>query len=303
MADLDSSSAEGAVDPAARPEPGLWFDGADGTRLAADAWGYPDAPTVVMLHGGGQTRHAWGGTGAALARSGFRAISIDMRGHGDSDRAPGGDYRLDRFVDDLLAVMDAVGGRPALVGASLGGLTGLVAEGEAPEHRASALVMVDAAARIELVGAARIRAFMTARPDGFSSLEEVASAIAEYQPHRPPPDDLSGLTKNLRLGEDGRWRWHWDPALMDGPHRLSGALDLERLRGAARRISIPTLLVRGRLSDVISEEGANEFLELVPHAEFTDISDAGHMVAGDRNDVFTAAVVDFLTGVLPAGEE
>lgn len=282
-----------------------YLEGAGGIRLAADSWGPPTGAPVLLLHGGGQTRHAWGGTGAVLGDAGFRATALDARGHGDSDWAPDSDYRVDRLVDDLLAVVSVLGRPAAVVGASVGGITGLLAAGEhpggePPGNGVGALVMVDAAARIEIEGAVRIREFMTAAPDGFPDLEAAAAAIAEFMPHRPPPADLSGLAKNLRQHADGRWRWHWDPALMNGPHRLKGALDTARLEAAARNVRVPTLLVRGRLSDVISEAGAREFCELVPHAEFTDVSEAGHMVAGDRNDAFTAAVVDFLRRVLSA---
>lgn len=283
----------------------LYLEGDGGIRLAADEWGPPDAAPVLLLHGGGQTRHAWGGTGATLGDAGFHAIALDTRGHGDSDRAPDADYRLDRLVDDVVAVCAGLDRAPAVVGASLGGIAALLAEGErdptaGTEHDLAALVMVDAAARIEADGAMRIREFMTSAPDGFADLESAAAAIAEYMPHRPRPADLSGLAKNLREGDDGRWRWHWDPDLIHGPLRPAVGLAADRLEAAARNVRIPTLLVRGKLSDVISEEGAREFCTLVPHAEFTDVSGAGHMVAGDRNDVFTAAVVEFLRRVLPA---
>lgn len=282
-----------------------FVEGADGVRLAADEWGPGTGAPILLLHGGGQTRHAWGGTGAALGEAGFHAVALDTRGHGDSDPAPGADYRLDRLVADLLALCSGLDRAPAVVGASLGGIAALLAAGEhdpthAAGHPIAALVMVDAAARIETEGAERIRAFMTAEPEGFADLEAAAAAIAAYMPHRPRPSDLSGLAKNLRRGDDGRWRWHWDPDLISGPLRPSVGLAAERLEAAARNVRIPTLLVRGRLSDVVSEEGAREFCELVPHAEFTDVSGAGHMVAGDRNDVFTAAVVGFLRRVLPA---
>lgn len=280
------------------------LQGADGLRLAADSWGPPEGAPVLLLHGGGQTRHAWGGTGAALGAAGLHAMALDTRGHGDSDHAPDGDYGLDRLVADLHAVMAALDSPPAVVGASLGGITALLAEGERDRSRAderplAALVMVDSAARVEADGADRIRAFMSADPDGFADLEAAAAAIAAYMPHRPPPKDLSGLAKNLRQGEDGRWRWHWDPALLTGERTPREArLNPDRLDAAARRVQAPTLLVRGRMSDVVSEEGARAFLALVPHAEYRDISGAGHMVAGDRNDVFTAAVTDFLGRVL-----
>ena len=138
--------------------------------------------------------------------------------------------------------------------------------------------------------------FMNAKPEGFESLEEVADAIAAYNPSRPRPKDLSGLKKNLRQGEDGRYRWHWDPAFMGGERRdlAEAHAAVESLDEAASRLSLPTLLVRGRTSDLLSEEGAQHFLQLAPHARFADVSGAGHMVAGDRNDAFNSAVVRFL---------
>lgn len=281
-----------------------YLRGADDVRLAADEWGPPGGTPVLLLHGGGQTRHAWGGTGAALGEDGFHAIALDTRGHGDSDPAPDADYRVERLVADLFAVCATLDREPAVVGASLGGITALLAEGErgpaATTGHLAALVIVDVAARIETEGVDRIRAFMTAEPEGFADLEAAAAAVAAYLPDRPRPPDLSGLAKNLRQGEDGRWRWHWDPDLITGPLRLGTGLMAERLEAAARNVRVPTLLVRGRLSDVVSEEGAREFCELVPHAEFADVSGAGHMVAGDRNDAFTAVVTEFLRRVLAA---
>jgi pimeloyl-ACP methyl ester carboxylesterase len=271
------------------------FEGFGAVRLVAHAYGNPTSPPVVLLHGGGQTRHAWAGTARRLADAGFHAISLDLRGHGDSDWSPDGDYSIDAFAADLRAVASTFAEPPAVVGASLGGGVALVAEGEATTPLTSAVVLVDIAHRIEMDGAMRILGFMTGRPEGFVSLEEAADAIAEYLPHRPRPTDLSGLTKNLRQGPDGRYRWHWDPALFQGHLTPASAQDPERRVLAARGLLVPTLLVRGRMSDLLSEEAAEEFLELVPHAEFVDVRDAGHMVAGDRNDIFTDAVAGFLS--------
>src|SRR6185295_16377657 len=155
-------------------------------------------------------------------------------------------------------------------------------------------VLVDIAPRMDPVGVERIVDFMTGNPEGFTTLEEAAAAVAGYLPHRPRPKDLRGLQKNLRFGQDGRWHWHWDPQFMSGKKRPGASRDPERLEAAARRLRIPVLLVRGRMSDIVSEGGAKAFLDVVPHAGFVDVSDAGHMVAGDRNDVFTDAVVRFL---------
>lgn len=205
------------------------FDGHAG-RLAADRWtGEGDRGDLVMLHGGGQTRHSWSRSGPRFAAAGWTTYAIDLRGHGDSAWDAAGDYSMDRFVDDLLAVVEQIGRPPVLVGASLGGITSLLAEGEhAPLSRA--LVLVDIATRIEPAGTERIRAFMTGAPDGFASLEEAADAIAAYNPHRPRPSRLDGLRKNLRQGTDGRWRWHWDPSFL----QLNDEARRETVRSGSR---------------------------------------------------------------------
>ena len=273
------------------------FRVADGLTVAGDAHGDPRHPPVILLHGGGQTRHAWGGTAAALAEKGWRAMAMDLRGHGDSDWAPDGDYQLEAYVRDLLSIVGQLEQKPAVVGASLGGLAALLACGEAETPLVSALVLVDIAPRTEPTGVARIMNFMTASPDGFATLEEAADAVAAYQPQRPRPQSLEGLRKNLRQGDDGRFRWHWDPAMMNGERRMNATRDPARLQTASRRLRVPALLVRGRMSDVVSEDGVREFLQLCPQAESVDVSGAGHMVAGDQNDPFTDAVVDFLRRV------
>ena len=278
------------------------LEGAGGIALAADDEGDPGAPPVVLLHGGGQTRHAWGTTLSAVAGHGWHGYSVDLRGHGDSEWDPNGDYSIDAFAGDVVAIATNLPEPPALVGASLGGLSSLVAIGEAPGPIARALVLVDVAPRIERAGVDRIGAFMTANLDGFDSLEQVADAIAAYNPHRPRPKDLSGLKKNLRQRADGKWMWHWDPRFVRGrfgspDETRSSITDPTRLRRAAERLDVPVLLVRGRMSDLLSEEGARELLELVPHARLVDVAGAGHMVAGDRNDLFNDAVVEFLDGV------
>jgi non-heme chloroperoxidase len=275
----------------------------DGIELTATAFGNETDPPVILLHGGGQTRHAWGSAGEALAAAGRYALSVDLRGHGDSDWAPDGDYGIGAFARDVRAVAGALPERPALVGASLGGLASLVAigEAEAPVPVASVLVLVDVTPTVEMDGAMRIRSFMLEGMDGFERLEDAADAIAAYLPNRRRPRDLSGLRKNLRR-RDGRWHWHWDPGFIRGRGGIDGQeglVDHDRLAAAAARVSVPTLLVRGRMSDIVSEDGVQELRRLVPHAEVVDVAGAGHMVAGDRNDVFNDAVTEFLARTAP----
>jgi len=279
------------------PEPAHRWQGSQGVTIAGDSWGDPDGPLVLLLHGGGQTRHAWKNVGVNLGNAGYHAVALDARGHGDSDWAPDGKYGQDVMVEDLLCVIEQLGGkRPVLVGASLGGGTSLVAIGE-DRVDATALVLVDIAPDIEPAGSKRINDFMAARPEGYDSLDEVADAIAAYQPQRKRRRDLSGLAKNLRLGANGKYRWHWDPKFMQMDRDVE--LRTKRLSACARALKLPTLLVRGGLSDLLTEEGANRFLELCPHSEFANIAEAGHMVAGDRNDIFGSAVIEFLQRAVP----
>lgn len=281
------------------PEPMHRWQCSSGIRIAGDAWGHPDDPLVELQHGGGQTRHAWKGTGQALGAAGYYAVAFDARGHGDSDWAPDGLYGQDVMVQDLQCVIAALGQhRPVLVGASMGGGTSLVAVGEGHVD-ASALILVDVAPRIETKGIDNIQAFMSQKPEGFSSLEEVAEAIATYQPQRVRPKSLEGLAKNVRLGHDGKYRWHWDPRYRAGPPDLERRQ--ARLEACARALALPTLLVRGGLSDVLSEEGAQHFLALCPRSEYVNVTSAGHMVAADRNDIFGTSVIEFLARAVPPG--
>jgi pimeloyl-ACP methyl ester carboxylesterase len=284
-----------------RPDAGrrLELRGTGGIRLAASAWGDPAAAPVVFLPGGGQTRHSWAAAGRALAAAGFLAVSVDLRGHGDSEWAPDGDYRHATLAADLVALAGVLCSSgtsarpPAVVGASLGGVAALLAAGEMGLP-VGALVLVDIVPRSERAGVRRVVSFLAGNEDGFASLEEAAAAVAAYKPDRPV--DAGRLRHNLRVGEDGRWRWHWDPRLVSHQGRHSRDIP-ERMAAASAGITVPTLLVRGRKSDMVSDEGVAEFQALIPQAEFVDIADAAHMVTGDHNDAFAGAVIEFLTRV------
>jgi pimeloyl-ACP methyl ester carboxylesterase len=285
------------------------FNGADGNRLVGDVFEAQATDisrkvgrSVLLLHGGGQTRHAWRATADRIARAGMAAYAVDQRGHGDSEWIANGAYGFDDFAADAAALSGALGGQthrpPVVVGASLGGIAALLAAGRGAPF--AALVLVDITPRVDMEGVAKVQGFMRAHAsDGFGSIDEAAAAVAAYLPHRKPPRSTEGLKKNLRLHSDGRWRWHWDPRFLDGRR----SVDIERreseLAAAARRLIIPTLLVRGASSELVHKAHAREFLDLVPHAHFVDVSGARHMVAGDRNDQFAAAILRFLATLAP----
>lgn len=296
---MDATSTPSNLTSAGAPRPQtLMLQGACGARLAATAWGDPKAPAVLLLHGFGQTRQAWKETGVRLAEAGYYALAPDARGHGESSFNPDGQYQLDEFVADARKIAADLE-QAVLVGASMGGMIGMLAEAEHSDCLLSALVLVDIVPRWSESGVEKILAFMKARPNGFDSLSDAADAIATYLPHRAPHKTLAGLKAYLRPTLDGRLQWHWDPRLLEQVGADSAPYHA-RLMAAARLLTCPTLLISGGLSDVVDDEAIAEFLQTVPHARHVQVPLARHMVAGDANQAFTDAVLRFLTELRPA---
>jgi pimeloyl-ACP methyl ester carboxylesterase len=278
------------------------FVGAAGNKLVGEVTG-EDGPPVLLLHCGGQTRHAWRKTNEVIAKLGRVAYAVDQRGHGDSEWVADGAYTFPDFAADAKALSDTLkkqtGQRPVAVGASLGGIASMLAVGTYGQVF-EALVLVDITPRVDLDGVAKVQGFMRSHArEGFASVAEAAEAVAAYLPHRPKPRSNEGLKKNLRLHPDGRWRWHWDPRFLDGRRRVGpgGNETEEMLVAAAKKIKVPSLLVRGASSELVQEKHAKDFLKLVPHATYVDVGGARHMVAGDRNDQFANAIKSFLSSL------
>tara|TARA_Y100001949_G_C15920128_1_gene300842 strand:- start:42 stop:932 length:891 start_codon:yes stop_codon:yes gene_type:complete len=273
----------------------MHFKGHRGLKIAADVWGSDKESLVILLHGGGQTRHAWGETGKKLSEAGYHAVAIDLRGHGDSEWDSDGDYSISAYKQDLIYIIKEIGKPACLVGASLGGMTSLLLAGDKKNaNLCSALVMVDMGIYPNPAGSDRIVSFMLSGKNGFKSLEDAAKSISNYLPHRQKPKDLKGLTKNLRLKKDGRFYWHWDPKFIQRRLGSKGRKHLDSQLEAAERVKVPTLLIRGALSDVVTMDDVKYFISVIPHAEFVEIKKATHMIAGDRNDIFAAEAIKFL---------
>jgi pimeloyl-ACP methyl ester carboxylesterase len=283
------------------------FQGSAGLMLAATTWGDEGNPPVLLLHGAGQSRHAWRHTARALAEVGRYAIAVDHRGHGDSDWPELADYEFSHYADDVERLLQQLPGPPVVIGASLGGIAALVAQGRSSEQRYEALVLVDVTPAMQFSGVRRVLGFMAAHPDGFESLEQASALIADYT-GRPRPATPEGLRSVLRPdAETRRWRWHWDARFLDGKlHVLDNANGEQRaeqvrreLEAAAAKVRMPTLVVRGEQSDLVTPEAVRALVDIIPGAQYVDVADAGHMVAGDDNDRFTAAVLRFLGGYVP----
>ncbi len=282
-------------------EPVEFYSG-DGLRLSGSRLAMA-GPQVSLAHGFGQTRHSWAGTQERLGRAGFGSLAWDMRGHGQSQSNPAShSYSVSDFIGDQVAGAIQLGGKavgigesaptkPILVGASMGGLTGLLAQAS---HRVfSALVLVDVTPRWEAAGVQRIHDFMTAHPDGFESYDDAARVIHDYLPHRRARKSDEQLAKLLHMDDQQRLRWHWDPRLLSEFMPNSQHLQ-ETIAEQARRIDVPVLLISGGRSDLVSDDTVAHFLERVPHATHVRLPEATHMLAGDDNDAFTDAVLAFL---------
>lgn len=282
-------------EPAPKNHRTLPFRGAEGLTLAASACGEPGLPPVLFVHGAGQTRHTWDAALDAFAGRGWYAVAIDLRGHGDSDWSPDGLYDVSTLGQDVCRVAAKLG-NPVLVGASLGGMAALMAAGEHPDLAVRSIVLVDVTPTIEADGARRVVDFMSQGADGFASLEDVGDAVAGYLPHRRRRANLQSLHKKLRRRPDGRWRWRWDPSMLNSRRADDEGLaaTAARVAAAASRVAIPIFLVYGALSDVVSAQGIAEVHAVLPQLEVAEVSGAGHIVAGEQNDRFLAAILRFL---------
>lgn len=279
-----------------RPDPEIrrWTS-ADGLTIVGDYYSAadPDAPLVILGHGGGQTRRSWRNVAPRLAQLGYTTIAYDLRGHGQSGWATEGGYTEASLVEDIAAICDALGRHdPILIGASAGGIAALTAIGLG-RIQARGLCLIDIAPRTEMEGYHRIRAFMLAGMEGFATLHDAAVALAAYR-NEAPRQNPANLAKVLTLGADGRYRWHWDPAFVAARHAEIATREA-RLNGFVAKLPCPVMLIRGGSSDMVSLEGAQAFMALAPRGRLVDIAGLGHMVTGDHSDVYLAAIRDFLS--------
>lgn len=270
------------------------FVGGAGNVIAADRFGPADGPLVLLVPGGGQTRHSWRRAGQRLAEIGYHAIAIDLRGHGDSDRAPNGDYRYDRLIEDLAAIIRSVGRPAVLVGASVGGKMSLAASGYLPEGLVRGMVLVDAVPRSHPGGISRVAGILNVPAEGFASLEDAAEILAQRSGRAAAPGAADGLRRNMRQDAAGRWHWHWDPLFFTPQQELGIEPAMHYLETAASRVTVPAMLLWGEKSDVVDATGAEALGGLIPQLEIVQIAGAGHMIVGDQNDAFVTALVAFL---------
>lgn len=268
----------------------------DGLFLAADAYGPADGPPVFFFHGGGQSRRAWRGAARRTGAAGYRALTVDLRGHGGSDWAADGDYLLDAFARDVERIVSDSSQPVSLVGASRGGQAALVGGSRSPGN-VSLIMLADVAPLLRDEGVDDFRTFFVASAQGFRDADEAADCLALHFGQKRP-EDASGLEKVMRRADDGRLYWQWDPATVR-PEFLNPPSEGVALELAASRVRCPVLLVRAELSSIVTDESVARFRGLTPQLEVVEAKGVGHMLTGDNNDIFAATLLDHLSRLAP----
>jgi pimeloyl-ACP methyl ester carboxylesterase len=265
----------------------------EGRQVHYLEWGRGGAPAVLCLHGGGQTAYMYEELGARLADR-YHVLAPDLPDHGDSDPAESSDRH--GLAATLPALLTHFGfDRFALVGASLGGIVSITYAARHP-NRVAAIALIDVGHRLEDEGVRKIIEFMSAH-ESFGSLEEAATEVAKYLPHRKEVRS-ERLRRNLRQRDDGRWEWKhgYGRRLRQQGERHEGHWRqvVEGLDADAAALRCPVLVLRGSASDVLSQQGAEDVTALIPDARMAVVANAGHLAAGDNPGSTVALIGEFL---------
>lgn len=238
------------------------YRGFAGVRLEAEVIGAENDPAVLLLHGAGQTRAVWSGVANALEQAGRRVISLDLRGHGGSEWPEDARYDFEALVEDLRAVLAQMGTRPVVVASTLGGWIASAALERDAAVLASGLVLVDSPVQVDPALARRV---------GDRIREAATLAPGQAQ---------------------------WDVRLFD---TLDTSAMADRLDGVAAKIALPTLYVRGAISELVSKTDAAAFVAQLPDGELVEVENSALVVTDDRADALGGYLIDFLERRAPRG--
>lgn len=231
------------------------FTGFAGVRLEADVSGEPDDPSVLLIHGGGQTRAVWTEAANALVQAGRQVINLDLRGHGNSEWPDDGRYDFQAHVQDLRAVLAQMGSRPVIVAATLGGWIAMVALGQDAATLASGLVLVDLPTQVT-----------------------------------PEASRTIGEKLRARLAAEGETP-RWDVRMLDA---FDVSVMPGLLAEAAPNIPLPVLFVRGALSQLASSDDAQAFVSALANAEVAEVDGTDMLMLDDGTEMFNGVLLDFL---------
>ena len=268
-------------------------------NLSYQEWGNPDGQPIIMLHGFGVSGHMFDEF-ADRMQDRYRLLALDQRGHGDSDWSEEGDYSRTAFVEDLEGFRKSLGiEKFVLIGHSMGGLNS-VAYTNAYPHHVRALILVDVGPESAKEGVDNIVRF-TRGPDELE-FEEFVELAHRFNQRRTMENIRERMRHRLKQTDNGKWTWKFDKRFRQPDDGLrignEGNGDSWAL---FRGVKVPTLLIRGAESDVLSQEVAERAATEMPRARLIVVAGAGHSVPGDNPDAFTEGVREFL-GDLDRGE-
>lgn len=276
-------------------EPEDKFVDANGLRFHYLDWGNAGKPQMLLLHGFAQQCHSWDFVALAFTDR-FHVVALDLRGHGDSDWAPDGDYSPETQQNDIKGVVNELGLKNfVLMGLSMGGRNSFTYASNNPEE-VRAVVIVDAGPENQRAGTQNIRRFVQ-QDDELDSIDAFVDRVMEYNPRRDPVQLRGSLAHNLKELPNGKWTWKYDKALRGGNRRMGQDPEMtQRLWGYLENLACPTLVVKGDQSDIMASETAEEMQRRIPNGRLATVSNAGHLVMGDNPAGFEAAVTEFLNG-------
>ena len=270
-------------------------------RLHYVDYGRPDKPLLVLVHGGRDHARNWDDVAARLVEH-YHVIAPDLRGHGDSAWAIGGQYSMPDYVLDLVQLLSHVGEKPVtLVGHSLGGAIVLTYAGIYPESVVKLVAIEGLGPPPSMLKDRPIEERMgewittmqqlpTRRPRQYASTAEAEARMREANPHLSPEMARHLTIHGTMRMEDGSYTWKFDNYVRAWPpHKY----DLDGVRRLWSRIACPTLLVRGKESwaeDPVADGRAASFADYT----YAEIDGAGHWVHHDQFEVFMNHVESFL---------
>lgn len=268
-----------------------WRGGA-GNRIVGEAFDADGPVTVVLLHGGGQTRHTWRRAARALQAQGLPCLSFDLRGHGDSDWIDSGDYRLDSFRDDARRVLAAWNRPCVLIGTSLGGLVSLLVAGsDLPQVRG--LALIDTAPQLNPAEIDWLIDFLGGDAErGFASPADAVAHVQRFFPNLAV--SAESIEKGLRRGADGRWHRHWDVRVVIGPMNSVALPHEQRLHDDAARVRVPFALLRAGASQLVSDAAVARLRGCVPQLEVYELPGAHHLFNSAESLQIISMLSDFL---------
>jgi pimeloyl-ACP methyl ester carboxylesterase len=253
----------------------------------------PGRDTLLLIHGFGENGYSWGEMPQSIAAA-YSIVTVDLRGHGDSDWDSHGKYQIDQFVADVTTVMDRLEIRNiSLAGHSMGADIALRIAAQRKTQVAK-LVLVE----FSLSGPTdEVLDFTLAQ---FNSQFRAYDSLAQYHEllrEQRPLADAGALsrysTNSVRLAPGGGYTVKCDPRVQAVYGKIRPDY-LLRYRAAVARLACPLLLVRGSGSAIVSAAAAQEVVALTPRAQLRTVSGAGHAVMMDRPNEFNDVLSRFL---------